>query len=1150
MMTVLTASLLFLLAFQFYAANSLVLTGYVSLESDKTYMQISNAKKMIALQEKQLLGITQDWAHWDDTFDYILKPNQQYIQKNYNNEVFSNLKINTVILTNNNGEIVFEKSRDFVNSQPWTTPQILKRAASGHGLLGKPTKLGHLSGLVWTPEGLMLVSAMDILPSSLAGTRSGVLIMARLVNTAMLQELEETVGAKVNITYIDNSKNISAEMRNVQDQLFDKNSWFMKPLSKSQVAGYMQLQEIITGNDLILSTISDRKIYQQMQNTSNFFLKSTIVIFTLLLILSWLFDKLVLSRLANLSRSVKEIISSTNLAKRVPTFSGSDEIASLSMQINGMLTNLEERQNALEGAGDGVWDWNIISGQMHYSEKWKLMLGYSDKDTLSYNEELVELIHPDDQLQVRQELHNYLNGLTDVYIAEYRIRCNDNTYKWILDRGMVVSRSNDGLPLRMIGTINDISERKKVDKSLRESEKRYRLLIETANEAVVVAQGNQLKFANNKALELSGYTQNEITQLPFIELIFEQDRLLILNNFQRRLMGEVVEQRYEVRIVKKDGRIRWAEMSGAIIDWEGQTATLNFVSDITDRKEVEKELIIAATAFESQEGMLVTDVNGAILRVNNSFSRITGFLAKDVVGMPLNILTAINHDVDYFDKVWEAINKDGCWEDEISNFRKNGEKYFLHITITAVKGHTGEISNYVATLADITSSKEATEKIHQMAFYDPLTKLPNRRLLLDRINHSLAIATRQRREGAILFLDLDNFKTLNDTQGHDVGDALLKQVAELLTECVREGDTVARIGGDEFVVLLENLSEQKFEAAAQVEMIANKILTALNRPYKLGEQEFHTSVSIGVVLFGDKNRTQEELLKQADIAMYDAKKAGRNNLRFFDPNMQDAINSRAETERDLRIALSNNEFQLYYQLQVDRANNPLGAEALIRWIHPERGLVPPLKFISLAEDTGLIFPIGLWVLESACAQLKAWEQNERTKNLSLSINVSAKQFSQANFVSQVKMVLERYEVNPTLLKLELTESMLINNIDSILHTMEALQDVGVRFELDDFGTGYSSLQYLKQLPLYQLKIDRSFVRDIVTDNSDQAIVRTIIGMAKSLNLVVIAEGVETEDQLKFLIENGCNNFQGYFFSKPVPIDDFELMIKCCDNKLQ
>lgn len=586
---------------------------------------------------------------------------------------------------------------------------------------------------------------------------------------------------------------------------------------------------------------------------------------------------------------------------------------------------------------------------------------------------------------------------------------------------------------------------------------------------------------------------------------------------------------------------KWFELSIAKkITNDNQNARFVVLSrDITERKTAEEDLRIAATAFESQEGMMVTDANNVIVRVNHAFTNIIGYSAEEVIGQTPRLFKSNCQNAAFYEEMWERIANDGKWDGEIYNRHKNGDIIPIYLIITAVKGADSIVTNYVATFIDITTEKAAAKEIEHLAFYDALTRLPNRRLLLDRLNHALAASGRSGRHGALLFLDLDHFKTLNDTQGHDFGDLLLKQVAERLKTCVREGDTIARFGGDEFVIVIEDLNEHGVEAAAQTETIANKVLASLERPYLLESHEHYSTASIGVTLFKGHQLELEELIKQADIAMYQAKKAGRNILRFFDLKMQETIHARVDIERELRKAIDNHQFKLYYQIQVDSSGRPLGAESLIRWTHPERGLIPPFEFIPLAEETGLILPIGQWVLDTACAQIKAWQQNVLTRNLTMSVNVSAKQFHQADFVAQVQTTVKRHAINPILLKLELTESMLLEKVDEIIITMNALKDIGVSFSLDDFGTGYSSLQYLKRLPLYQLKIDRSFVRDIAVDNSDRAIVRTIIAMAQGLNLEVIAEGVETDIQVAYLRNYGCKNFQGYLFGKPVPIEQFE-----------
>jgi diguanylate cyclase (GGDEF)-like protein/PAS domain S-box-containing protein len=575
----------------------------------------------------------------------------------------------------------------------------------------------------------------------------------------------------------------------------------------------------------------------------------------------------------------------------------------------------------------------------------------------------------------------------------------------------------------------------------------------------------------------------------------------------------------------------------------GKTVFTAILRDTTQRKLTEDELRIAAVAFESKEGMLVTDAHGTILRVNQAFTETTGYTAEEAVGKTPSLLKSGRHNADFYRAMWESINRTGTWQGEIWDRRKNGEVYPKWLTITAVKGSDGIVTHYVGSHVDITERKAAEDEVKNLAFFDPLTHLPNRRLLLDRLDHALASSMRSGREGALMFIDLDNFKTLNDTLGHNIGDLLLQHVAQRLESCVREGDTVARLGGDEFVVMLEDLSKDPQEAAAQTEAIGEKILTTLNQTYQLATHEYHSTPSIGATLFTDHQFGVDVLFKQADIAMYQSKKAGRNTLRFFDPQMQDTINVRAALESELRTALENQQFHLYYQIQVDDTYRPLGAEALIRWNHPDRGLVSPFYFIPLAEETGLILPIGQWVLKTACAQLKVWQQDELTRDLTLSVNVSARQFRQPDFVAQVQAAVLHHAINPLRLKLELTESLLLENIEDTIATMSALKEMGIRFSLDDFGTGYSSLQYLKRLPLEQLKIDQSFVRDLALDSSDQAIVLTIIAMAHSLKLGVIAEGVETEEQRQRLLNKGCTHFQGYLFGRPLPIEQFDELLK-------
>ena len=591
--------------------------------------------------------------------------------------------------------------------------------------------------------------------------------------------------------------------------------------------------------------------------------------------------------------------------------------------------------------------------------------------------------------------------------------------------------------------------------------------------------------------------------------------------------------------------LRWFELSVAKRE-DSPKENPHFVMisrDITDRKSASQQLSIAAIAFESQEGIFITDANNIILKVNHSYTLITGYSAEEVIGKSPNILKSGRHDNHFYISMWDSINHSGFWIGEIWNRRKNGELFPCQLNITAVKDAKNAVTNYVATMIDISFSKAASDEIKMLAFYDSLTLLPNRRMLTERLTQALAASERSGRMGAILFLDIDHFKNINDTLGHDVGDVFLKEVAQRLTHCVRAGDTVARLGGDEYVVLLEGLHCDGLIAASEVEACGLKILHTLSQIYNLGAHQYHSTVSIGAVLFDKNNNSIDELLKQADIAMYEAKNSGRNVLRFFDPRMQSAITVRTELERELRVAVKQQQFKLFYQLQVDSNNQVLGAEVLIRWQHPQRGMILPAEFIPISEETWLILDIGHWVMDIACSQLKAWEQDPKMSRLRLSVNVSAKQFHQPNFVQQVESMISHHRIDPSLLNLELTESMLLGDTEGTIACMNHFKKLGVNFELDDFGTGYSSLQYLKKLPLYQLKIDRSFVRDITKDANDRALVATIITLAHSLGLKVIAEGVETTEQLQFLQDNHCDHYQGYYFSQPLPIDEFETMVK-------
>lgn len=563
---------------------------------------------------------------------------------------------------------------------------------------------------------------------------------------------------------------------------------------------------------------------------------------------------------------------------------------------------------------------------------------------------------------------------------------------------------------------------------------------------------------------------------------------------------------------------------------------------LAERRKVEEELRIVATSFDAQVGIVITDSRQTILRVNRVFTEITEWSSAEAVGKTPVLLRSGRHGPAFYQAMWAELECTGAWQGEVWNRRKSGAVYPQWLTISAVKGPEGAVSHYVGTLLDISAQKAAELEIEHLAFYDPLTELPNRRLLVDRLQQALTGSARKHWKGAVLFIDLDNFKLINDTLGHDMGDKLLVEVSHRLAGCVRNEDTISRLGGDEFVIVLKELGETPPMVAARAKAIGEKILAALNRPYFLAGREHYSTPSIGIALLRDSESTVDDLLKQADIAMYQAKAAGRNSLRFFDPEMQAALAARADLEAELRKGLEESQFVLYYQPQVAQGRGIIGAEALVRWNHPSRGVVPPSQFVPVAEETGLILPLGKWVLETACAQLCAWESLPSAKDLRLAINVSARQFRQKGFVDQVRAVLQTSGARASHLKLELTESLVIDDIEGSIKKMHALKRLGVGFSMDDFGTGYSSLAYLTRLPLDQLKIDQSFVRHLPESTSEAVVVQTIITMAHSLSLAVIAEGVETEQQRRFLEVHGCGVYQGYLASVPLPVEAFEKLL--------
>jgi diguanylate cyclase (GGDEF)-like protein/PAS domain S-box-containing protein len=679
-----------------------------------------------------------------------------------------------------------------------------------------------------------------------------------------------------------------------------------------------------------------------------------------------------------------------------------------------------------------------------------------------------------------------------------------------------------------------------------------RSFLEQATVGIVHAtpEGHILR-CNAEFAEIIGYPREEVRGLMIQEITPDEDGAQCLSSFQKLWTGASDALSLEIRLIRKDGNLTWAKLTVSLLrDREGWPShLLAHVEAMQDRRLAESTQTAppeqAAPAkvdrfrslFEtSPDGVLIARAeDGKIVEVNPALLDILQFRRDAVIGhtsLELDIWADENDSL----RVAEALHeRGGCRDLEVRLRRKSGEVFWGQLS--ASYGDFDGDSCVISYLRDVSEAKADEEKIRNLAFYDTLTGLPNRRLLWERLRQALISSIRSGSKHALLFVDLDGFKSLNDTLGHHIGDLMLQETARRISGCVREVDTVARLGGDEFVVILEDLSQIAEIAAAQARTVGGKILGSIDQPFLLEGRECHTTSSMGITVFGNQNESTNEVLQQADIAMYQAKAAGRNAMFFFAPALQASVNARVALERDLRQAIRDNQFSLYYQPQLDRGLLT-GAEALIRWNHPTRGIVAPQDFVPLAEETGLIFPMGNWVLETACTQIAAWAGRKEGAHLSIAVNVSAREFRQPKFVDHVLAALERTGANPSNLKIELSESMFGENVEDVIARMTKLKAHGVRFSLEDFGTGYSSMTYLKRLPLDQIKIDRTFVNDILKDPISGAVAQAIISFGKAMGLSVIAEGVETEAQRAFLATLGCHSFQGYLFSHPLPLGEF------------
>ncbi|WP_256996399.1 bifunctional diguanylate cyclase/phosphodiesterase [Methylococcus capsulatus] len=815
------------------------------------------------------------------------------------------------------------------------------------------------------------------------------------------------------------------------------------------------------------------------------------------------------------------------------------EVSRQRLWLSSRIAKAERRRlaEAQRLARVGSWVYDPATDRMTWSEETYRIFGLPfDGEVPHRYQEFAALF----ALEDRELIEAALRGGRDDLLGVERplcVRRADGAVRQVNFKVELQGRRGDSGPV-LQGTLQDVTERWEAERALRQSEERLRLHVEHLPLAVIEWDLDFIVSRWNPAAErIFGYGADRMIGRS-AGILFPEDVLEQAEAIWREVSGGS-GNRVVTANVTADGRTIRCEWYNTPLTTPDGTVigVASLVDDITRREAVEAELRLAATTFETDEAILIAGADGRILRVNAAFSRITGYRQEDVVGRNPRLFKSGLHGAEFYREVWRSLEQTGRWQGEIWNRRKNGEVYPERKTITAVRSANGDITHYVAISSDISELKRTEEKIRQLAYYDSLTGLPNRSLIFERLTQQMKAARREGTYGALLFMDLDYFKTLNDSLGHHMGDRLLVQVAERLKNCLEDEEAAARLGGDEFVVLLAPVKPSASVAAGQAIVHARRVRELLSAPFQLDDYVHYISVSIGIALFPDGANTAEDVLKQADTAMYVAKNEGRDGVRFYESAMEAVVRGRLDLEKALRKALANDEFEVYYQPQMLGDGRVVGAEALIRWFHPERGAISPDQFIPVCEQNGMILRVGAIVLRRACACLA----EIRARGLALpklSVNVSPRQFMRSDLMTQLEQFCLENGVSPADLCLELTEGVLLNHTELAVAQIGRLKNLGVSFSIDDFGTGYSSLAYLKHLPLDDLKIASAFVRDLEQDSSDAAIVETIVSMARHLGLDVIAEGVETRTQVEILERYGCHRFQGNYFARPLPKDDF------------
>ncbi len=1124
------ALFLILFAALHFAASRVLLGSFDDLELSKAGESVDGIVKAFQVSQRLMQSVVRDWAAWDDTYAFMHNLNSGYKKTNVTPETFVNLKISVMLFVDPSGRVIYSQGFNPRNGKLIPAARsVIMKIAPGSPLLNRD----GTSGLLVLPDGLMLMSSYPVLTSDRSGPSRGTLIFGRYINSPEHAEISGMLRAKASLAAHDGPLDGGADAK----LLIDGMKADVHYESDDSMIARIVLKDVYRHETVMMSVPLNRSIHKQGITSLYVMDLALFIVGIAFSILSFLTtESMLIRRLKRLQKGLSDINVNGDLSERVDA-SGTDEVSQFAADVNVLLSNLQSyrsRNQAMLTAlpdsvvlisADGVFLEHHMAEGHHFAAESAEVLGKTIEDVLPT--EAAKLLR--DALAATMESGNlesfeYERPSSEGGVRRYEVR---------------VTQTGDG---QFLGIIRDITEQHRAQDALKASEANYRAIFDSVNDAIVLADTEDFSIleVNDKAYQLLDYQPQR--QQTLIEMLGRKRTSPHTSDNILRLLVEAAAGRPQVFEwpLRRDGEeIRWAEFHVKRAEIGGQYRLLAVVKDITDHKRAAASMYMQISAVNAaSDQIMITSASGIIEFVNPAFERCTGYRYAEVIGCDWHMLCTPDSNAALDRLTEESLSSGQSWCGELSSKRKDGSISVEDTTITPIRSEMGAIENYISIKRDITERKQYEAELNQLAHHDVLTGLPNRLLFSDRLTQRLSDCRRNGDRLAVMFLDLDRFKLVNDSLGHNAGDMLLKQVSERLKLVLRDVDTVARMGGDEFTLIMPNVKN-----IDDASIPARRILEIMSDSFMISGHEMYLTTSIGISLFPQDGSDVESLVRAADTAMYHAKESGRNTFRFYTEALNVAAMERMTLENSLRKAIERNELLAHYQPRIHmQTGEILGAEALVRWMHPDLKLIPPAQFIPLAEETGQIVAIGEWMLKTACTQNKAW-QDAGLPRISMGVNVSCRQFQLADIVGMVSRSLQETGLQPEYLDLELTESTLMMNPEHAVKVLGTLKDMGVHISLDDFGTGYSALSHLKHFPIDTVKIDRSFVQNITTQSDDSAIAQAIVAMAHSMNLTVVAEGVETLEQLNCLRAMGCDEMQGYFVGRPVPAEELEQILQ-------